>query len=326
MARGMRNLAALAAIGALGYKFAKDRDKKHDPNAVIVEDRSTRSADARRQAAAAEPAAQSQTATVAAPTLTTASSGSRITDAIREAAAAEGAKVSAGELAGQSGPAIKPVDAKAPVAAGGYRPRPAFVNDNTQRNANAAADAMFENRASAAAAPRRSSDDQKSVFDPGQDIGPNISGLVARNTGVNLNNPADAGRSSGVGGATAEDMEREQEYRRMRRKAQDLSSSGIPFKDQTNQSARIYRMTNTRPSTIQGGRGTATGMKAGDIEAWKRQQEDLKKRGRGYNTTRLAKGGEVKAKAKKMSSGGGISASKRADGIAVRGKTKCKIY
>ena len=42
------------------------------------------------------------------------------------------------------------------------------------------------------------------------------------------------------------------------------------------------------------------------------------------------KGGSVKAKPKKMSSGGMTSkvssASKRADGIATRGKTKCKIY
>ena len=39
------------------------------------------------------------------------------------------------------------------------------------------------------------------------------------------------------------------------------------------------------------------------------------------------KGGMVKAKPKKMASGGSTSsASKRADGIAVKGKTKCKMY
>lgn len=38
------------------------------------------------------------------------------------------------------------------------------------------------------------------------------------------------------------------------------------------------------------------------------------------------KGGMVKAKPKKMASGGFASASKRADGIASRGKTKCKMY
>jgi hypothetical protein len=38
------------------------------------------------------------------------------------------------------------------------------------------------------------------------------------------------------------------------------------------------------------------------------------------------KGGVVKAKPKKMASGGVSSASKRADGIASKGKTKCKMY
>lgn len=38
------------------------------------------------------------------------------------------------------------------------------------------------------------------------------------------------------------------------------------------------------------------------------------------------KGGVVKAKTKKMANGGVTSASKRADGIASRGKTKCKMY
>ena len=38
----------------------------------------------------------------------------------------------------------------------------------------------------------------------------------------------------------------------------------------------------------------------------------------------MKKGGAVKVK--KMASGGVTSASKRADGIASRGKTKCKMY
>lgn len=42
----------------------------------------------------------------------------------------------------------------------------------------------------------------------------------------------------------------------------------------------------------------------------------------------MKKGGKVKAKAKKMASGGTAksSVSKRADGIATKGKTKCKMY
>ena len=316
MARGMRNLAALAAIGALGYKFGKDRKSKHDPNAVIVEDRGTRSADARREAAAAAeaPPAQSQAATVAAPELT---AGPRITNAMRAAAEREGANVSAGELAGQSGPAIKPQPVVGASTGSGSA---------SQSRSMAAAVPAAAAAAPAAAAPRRSSYDEENVFNPGQDVGPNISVDVSRRTGVPFNNPAGAGRSSGVGGATAEDIEREQEFNRMVRKANALAASGIPYGAQTDASALTYHRSKTRPSTIKGGRGTATGMKAGDIEAYRRQQEDLKKRGRGFNTTRFAKGGAVKAKGTNMTSGGDTSASKRADGIAVRGKTKCKIY
>ncbi len=47
---------------------------------------------------------------------------------------------------------------------------------------------------------------------------------------------------------------------------------------------------------------------------------------RTLNPAEFKKGGAVKAKPKKMASGGMSSASKRGDGIASRGKTKCKIY
>ena len=50
---------------------------------------------------------------------------------------------------------------------------------------------------------------------------------------------------------------------------------------------------------------------------------NIMSRNRPY-TERLKKGGAVKVK--KMASGGVTSASKRADGIASRGKTKCKMY
>ena len=46
----------------------------------------------------------------------------------------------------------------------------------------------------------------------------------------------------------------------------------------------------------------------------------------GRDFTLKKKGGAVKAKPKKMASGGMSSASKRADGIATKGKTKCKMY
>lgn len=46
----------------------------------------------------------------------------------------------------------------------------------------------------------------------------------------------------------------------------------------------------------------------------------------GKDFTLKKKGGAVKAKPKKMASGGMSSASKRGDGIASKGKTKCKMY
>ena len=70
------------------------------------------------------------------------------------------------------------------------------------------------------------------------------------------------------------------------------------------------------------GRGGAT---AAELAEYQRQQERDRMRGRGYGTT-YKKGGSVKAKPKKMASGGMTSASKRADGIATKGKTKCKMY
>ena len=49
-------------------------------------------------------------------------------------------------------------------------------------------------------------------------------------------------------------------------------------------------------------------------------------RGREMTKKQQVKGGRVKSAPKKMSSGGSVSpASKRADGIATRGKTRCKI-
>ena len=71
------------------------------------------------------------------------------------------------------------------------------------------------------------------------------------------------------------------------------------------------------------GRGGQGGPTAAEMAAYRRQQELDAMRGRGYKT-QYKKGGAVKAK--KMASGGMTSASKRADGIATKGKTKCKMY
>jgi hypothetical protein len=141
----------------------------------------------------------------------------------------------------------------------------------------------------------------------------------ASNVARGTNRAATVGpRSTGVGGATIEDMERQQEYMRMVRKANELAKSGTPYGTQTDASALTYYRSKARPSTAQGGRGSARGATAQElVEA---------RRGREANTSRFKGGGAVKASPKKMASAGVSSASKRADGIAQRGKTRGKVY
>ena len=105
---------------------------------------------------------------------------------------------------------------------------------------------------------------------------------------------------------------------RMVREANALAKSGTPYGTQTNASALTYYKSKARPSTVQGGQGTARGATAQElVEA---------RRGREANTPRFKEGGAVKAKPKKMASGGVSSASKRADGFATKGKSKCMMY
>lgn len=110
-------------------------------------------------------------------------------------------------------------------------------------------------------------------------------------------------RSEGVGGATAAEV--------------------AALERQRAAEANLARGIN-RAATI-GTRSTgAGGATAQELEAYRRQQEELAKRGRGFNTPRRKEGGAIKVK--KMASGGMSSASKRGDGIATKGKTKCKMY
>lgn len=111
-------------------------------------------------------------------------------------------------------------------------------------------------------------------------------------------------RSTGQGGAYASDIRAEEARRAIR--------EGRVRKD-------------AQPPVIgprSTGRGGAT---AAELAEYQRQQERDRMRGHGYRAT-YKKGGSVKAKPKKMASGGMSSASKRADGIATKGKTKCKMY
>jgi len=285
MARRSRNLAGLAALGALGVMASRGLYKKPGEALAPVEYRGTdRPPEMPRAPAAASAAAPSA-----------ASAGKRVDPTtfegygVNEVGAGSGSRQpqetfmgidytgpyddTGGEgrvnvtAADQSklGPIVPAaVVPAAAAAAAGSRPRPAFVADDSQRKANAAADAMFENRAPV--------------------IGP---------------------RSGGTGGATAADM--------------------AALERQRAAEANRARGKNRAPTV--GPRSTGTGgATARELEAYRRQQEQLARRGRGFNTSRFKEGGAVKASPKKMASDKVSTASKRADGIAQRGKTKCKMY
>jgi len=296
MSRRSRNLAGLAALGALGFMAGKGLYKRAGEELAPVDNRDIRRSSAEGGAA---PVAVAVPVAAAAPQTQRLASNFDAADIGRFA--------DVGTNVNESGDVFYPGGISAPAVT--YRPRRGVFADDSQRSANAAADAMFENRAPAAAPRRRSSYDEENVFNPGQDIGPNISGEISRITGVKLDNPAGAGRSSGQGGASAEEIRQFME-------------------GQGNVSAATARRTGVKLNNPAGagrssGRGGAT---ARELEAYRRQQEELAKRGRGFSTTRRKEGGAVKAKPKKMASGGVSSASKRGDGIASKGKTKCKIY
>jgi hypothetical protein len=115
--------------------------------------------------------------------------------------------------------------------------------------------------------------------------------------------PVSGPRSGGIGGATAAEV--------------------AALERQRAAEANLARGIN-RAATI-GTRSTgAGGATAQELEAYRRQQEELARRNQRSNTSRFKEGGAVKTK--KMASGGVSSASKRADGIATKGKTKCKMY
>jgi hypothetical protein len=93
--------------------------------------------------------------------------------------------------------------------------------------------------------------------------------------------------------------------------------------DPANISAAVSKRTGVKLNSKAGaGRGIKGGPTASELEAYRRKQEQ-QDRLRSSGGMR-AKGGAIKTK--KMASGGMTSASKRADGIATKGKTKCKMY
>ena len=83
----------------------------------------------------------------------------------------------------------------------------------------------------------------------------------------------------------------------------------------------VGNMTQKQYNARAAARRSEEGMSSSEAAEFRRRMADAAADGG------MKRGGAVKAKVKKMASGGSVSsASKRADGIASRGKTKCKMY
>ena len=246
-------------------------------------------------------------------------------------------------------------------------------------NAQAAA-APVRGAAAGRASIRTPINDREQLFDAPMVArrDPNISAEVARRTGVRLDSRAGAGRG-GQGGPTAAELEahRNRPYtpppmtEEMRRQAERQAIApvypeeylvGGPGLKSVHSAAKALANRGTAQRAADVGAATKAaegreavtnpmawmagpkGMKqmqaAEDAERKARRAMEARKdpkravKGEESDVTGGAigykKGGSVKAKPKKMSSGGMTSkvssASKRADGIATKGKTKCKMY
>jgi hypothetical protein len=298
-----------------------------------------------------------------------------------------------------------------PPAGAGSRPRPPFVADDSQRRANAAADAMYENRPSAAgvrtpindreqvfdapmrpAARRAPINDRENVFDPraagpltreeaiasipGQSArapqgGERVSGNeFTRNVGNILNAPVPGvmpfGRMIGRGATTGRAATTGREVGFLNetpvtylgtssRAAQSGPTAAIEGGSAARAALNAPRAELDAPARRLGAPNqrlsgpSATSLKEAEraARAEKLREQVLKENAAAYGLnpnapgyeaamralrknlggdefTLKKKGGAIKAK--KMASGGMSSASKRGDGIASKGKTKCKMY
>jgi hypothetical protein len=369
-------LAGLAALGAFGYNFfGPGRDKKAGERRADVEYRGTD-----------RPPAES----VAAPAAPAASLASQIQRPVASFDDGDiGRFADVGSNFNETGQPYDPVGslaagASAPAATYRPRPRPFFVNDDSQRRANAAADAMYENRPSAggrtgvdptalegfgvnevgrgrapvsrvnASARQYNQDSQGNRAGTQADGGPPITEEMRRNpvaripgqsaqapqggrrvtgneTSRNIQNLLNApvpgivpfGRAAGAAGRAASTS----------REVGSLKETPVTYLGKSG--ARPVR----GPERLEGGRASQpriTDDKASRaaIEAERRKRLGFERKKSealdesdwtgGAGAYGAKKGGAIKTK--KMASGGMSSASKRGDGIATKGKTKCKMY
>lgn len=352
MARRSRDLAGLAALGALGYMAMRGDKQAPAP----VEDRSRyvdRAGDAVTSSlATGEPDYSAELA-----------------EYRRRVSPAQG--VSAAAMSADD--------------TGDFLSRRLRINPETGEaysmdNLSPMSAAPGHGAASGRASIRTPINDREQLFDAPMVArrDPNISAEVARRTGVRLDSRAGAGRG-GQGGPTAAELEahRNRPYtpppmtEEMRRQAERQAIApvypeeylvGGPGLKSVHSAAKALanrgaaqraadvgaatkaaegREAVTNPMAwMAGPKGMKQMQAAEDAERKARRAMEARKdpkravKGEESDVTGGAigykKGGSVKAKPKKMSSGGMTSkvssASKRADGIATRGKTKCKIY
>lgn len=371
-------LAGLAALGAFGYNFfGPGRDKKAGERRADVEYRGTDRPPAESVAAPASPA------------VSTAPQAQRPVASVDDGDIGRFADV--GSNFNETGQPYNPVGSSAagdaaPAVTYRPRPRPFFVNDDSQRRANAAADAMYENRAPAggrtsvdptnlegygvnevgrgrapvsrvnASARQYNQDSQGNRAGTQADGGPPITEEMRRNPVARI---PTGGTSTVEGGKQINSSELKRNlgnllaapvpgvmpFGRMLRGATTgrAATTGreVGFVNETpvtylgKSGARPVR----GPERLEGGRASQprlTDDKASRaaIEAERRKRLGFERKKSealdesdwtgGAGAYGAKKGGAIKAK--KMASGGMSSASKRADGIASKGKTKCKMY
>ncbi len=338
-------LAGLAALGAFGYNFfGPGRDKKAGERRADVEYRGTD-----------RPPAESVAAAPAAPAVSTAPQAQRPVASVDDGDIGRFADV--GSNFNETGQPYNPVGSSATYRP---RPRPPFVADDSQRRANAAADAMYENRASAN---RRTSVDPTTLEGYGvNEVGRGRAPVSRVNASARQYNQDSQGNRAGTqadgGPPITEEMRRNPVARIPGQDARAPEdgrrvTGGNISRNLANMAAALgptraagFGNAAVEAATARGALQRAAAARAERTEAARRGQtptnltstkssstartNEASKRTRKFDedseNVEFKRGGKTKAMPKKMASGGMSSASKRADGIASKGKTKCKMY
>jgi hypothetical protein len=308
MARRNRDLAGLAALGALGMYMARDgKDKvRPDGSKVPVEDR--------RAAARGEP------------TLEELARGSRD---LEGGITPQGLNELGEKYSLDNPPAAstvrKPPSGKAPSAttrsmSPAEGPRRNVAGDYTRKMGATAEDIAAYNRSQQAAG---------TSTKPREGVAQASTRSMARDTRPDLSTPE--GRKKAEQGQALERVTPEEML---------VGGPGLKAVHAAAKRLAAPRLAEYTQPLLSGPTARLTGPSRAELNAADRAARDAARRAETarenaarYNTEgpiggegfiMRKKGGMVKAK--KMASGGMTSASKRADGIASRGKTKCKIY